>query len=131
MRLLSRRREAAIQAVAAGVEARLREQFDGLERMQATMTEVLLATRADLERRESDLARRESDLVRVWDLVAESCERTIESIAAQGLERQAVLGALRELVAAVTTSRVVETTEPSPPGSHVLGGAVFATDERH
>ena len=136
MRFRSRRRVEAIRAVteiAAGVEARLRGQLDGLERTQAMMAELLRATRADLDRRESDsvrreadLVRREAELVRTWERVAQICEGTVESIGAERLDRQVFLGALRELVAVAAASRGVEPAEPSPHEERVLGGTVLA-----
>jgi len=136
MRLWSGRREAAIQAVAASVEARLRDQLGGLERMQAHMSEVLVATRADFDRRESDMERREldvlrreSELVRAWERVAQVCERTVVSIEAERLDRQAFLGTLRELVASAGASGAAETTAPSPQAERVLSRAAFASPE--
>jgi hypothetical protein len=120
--------------MAADVEARLRVQLDALERSQVTMAEMLQATRRDferresaLERRESDLLRRESDLVRTCELVAQTCARIVQSNEAERADRQAFLGAIRELVASVVASRAVEPTESSPQAERVLGGAVFAS----
>jgi hypothetical protein len=121
MRFGSRRRVETMRAVAevaAGVEARLRVQLVALERTQSTTNEVLEATRADLERRESDL-------VRAWELVAEACERTVECVNADRAERHELMASLRELVASPNDShsaRVVET----PAATRVLGGAVYA-----
>jgi len=108
----------AVAEVAAGVEARLRIQLDSLERMQAAMAEVLQESRADMQRREADL-------VRAWELVARACDRTVESVNADQVERRAVIATLQELVVSAAQLRGATTTEASN-GSHVLGGAVFA-----
>jgi hypothetical protein len=109
----------AVAEVAAGVEARLRVQLDGLERMHAAMTERLDESRAHFERRESDL-------VRAWELVAQACDRTVACVNADQVERRALVSSLRELVASAPQPGDATTTE-SPTGSRVVGGAVFAS----
>ncbi len=120
MRFGSRRRVETMQAVAevaAGVEARLRVQLDGLERMHSAMNEVLHESRADLERRESDL-------VQAWELVAQACDRAVACVNADQIERRALDASLRELIASATQPRGMTNTE-SPTGTRVIGGAVF------
>ena len=121
MRLGSRRQVEAMRAVAevaAGVEARLRVQLVNLERMQAAVAEALRESRAEMQRRESDL-------VRGWELVAQACDRTVESVNADQVERRALAATLQELVASAAHLRGATSAESSN-GSHVLGGAVFA-----
>jgi hypothetical protein len=121
MRLGSRRHVEAMRAVAevaAGVEARLRVQLVSLERMQTAMADVLQESRADMQRRESDL-------VRAWELVAQACDRTVESVNADQVERRALVATLQELVASAGQLRGATSTESSN-GPRVIGGAVFA-----
>ncbi|HTD49997.1 MAG TPA: hypothetical protein VK771_05320 [Acidimicrobiia bacterium] len=108
----------AVAEVAAGVEARLRAQLVSLERMQAAVADALQESRTEMQRRESDL-------VRAWELVAQACDRTVESVNADQVERRALVATLQELVASVGQLRGA-TSADAPNGSRVLGGAVFA-----
>ena len=81
----------ALAVFAAGLEGRVQVQLDALSHMQATITELLVATRAEAERRESDL-------VHTLELVAGVCRQAVEVVEADRGEREAFLSLLSELV---------------------------------
>jgi hypothetical protein len=103
----------ALAVFAAGLEGRVQTQLDALAHMQATITELLLATRSESERRDSDL-------VRALDVVAGVCEHAVDAITAERGEREAFLELLAEFAPLQLEHR------PSTPAtaSKVLGGSV-------
>jgi hypothetical protein len=112
----------AVTDVASNVEARLRAQLDGLERMQSSMAELLRATHEQTERRDHDLAR-------ALVLVAAACEQSADAIEADRIERRELVGSLNELVMTLNELAAAASEGRAPvalPGRRrVLGGSVF------
>jgi hypothetical protein len=106
----------ALAVFAAGIEGRVQLQLDALAEMQATISELLVATHAESGRRESDLAR-------ALERVALVCEQSVQLIAADRSDREAFLELLAEIEAPVRRS--LESPKPlTPRSSAVLGGSI-------
>ena len=112
----------AVTDIATSVEARLRVQLSGLERMQSSMAELLKIAQTRAEHRDTDLAR-------ALVLVAAACEQSAECIEADRLERRELVASLNQLVATLTDvvaplaeGRTAAALSGAP---RVLGGSVF------
>jgi len=115
-----RRRDQTTEALAvfaAGLEGRVQLQLDALAQMQSTITELLAATHAASERRDSELAR-------ALGRAALICGQAVEMIAADRADREAFLELLSEIETPVRRSLEAQHSTDAPRASTVLGGSV-------
>jgi hypothetical protein len=110
----------ALAVFAAGLEGRVQLQLDALAIMQSTITELLVATREEAERRESGLAQ-------ALERVADVCGHAVEMIAADSGDRDAFLELLAEIEEPIRRLLESTTTVALPHTSMILGGSVLVT----
>jgi hypothetical protein len=130
MRLRGRARERAeADAVQAAAQAQLRAEiqtlFEAQARAQATTLETLQGLR-------DDVVSHDAEVVRVLELAVNVCDHVIECVEADRVERQAIVEALGALASAINNATPIAPpiAAPSNTGPHLIGGRVFAGDDR-